>query len=590
MPAAVEVELAPGVHGPLPPSVLGWMKPHVRTLGWGYAFLLLTQALEKSVPWTFGAGLNELRAGNSHGALRHAGLLLVLAALGWWVRTKSRVLLFNTGRDVEFAVRNAIIRRLHKLGPLQELEVGEWMSRATNDVTQVRLLVGFGALNLLNSVVGFTLSIALMFSIHPQLAMYALIPFPFLILVTGFYSSRTYKESMRVQEQLAALTSRVHSDLGAARIIRSLGAEDRIESRFDVQNQDAVRASARLTTLRSTMFPVLLGLVATALVITVHVGSGFIATGELSLGSMATFLGYLGQLSWPTLAFGFLLSVIERGRSAYNRIHALLVQPSPLDAPAPEAPPPVPGAKLLSAHNLRFDRGGQSLIQDLSFELERGEFLAVIGPTGSGKSTLAALLAMRIEPTSGTISLEGIERSKIGFRGYRKHVLLSEQTAFLFGTSVRENVIFSAPKTLTDDDAERAADLAAAREEIENMPDGWNTEVGSKGVQLSGGQRQRVALARAFASPADLLILDDPLSAVDTLTESRILTSLHALKHAGKSVILVTHRIRAAEQCDRILLLSQNAKAVLGTAHELKDNAWYKRTKELQLLVGDAHV
>lgn len=552
-------------------SLLAYVRPYGARLAVGILFLLVTNAAEKAIPWLLSHALDSLTHGAFDAVRDFAFGVVGLAAVSWLVRTLSRVWIFNVGRDVEYDLRNEVLERIHLLGPsfFRRMATGEIMSRATNDLTQVRLLVGFAGLNVVNSSIAFVTAIALMIAISPELTLYALLPYPLLVLATRGFGAAIYERSTRSQEAIAKLSDRANENVAGVRVVRAMGLEARERERFEEANQRAVDTTMSLVTLRGLMWPVLLGVSSIGTLIVVWVGGGMVLDGELSAGQFAAFNAYLGLLLWPTLALGYILSVVQRGRASYSRVREILdAEPDVVERPDAR---PAEGPGALEVRNLRFAYGERQVLDGVSLDVPAGGSLAVLGPTGSGKSTLAALLPRLLPAPPGAVRLDGVDVTELTLRSLRESVGYAQQEPFLFSTSVERNL-----KLALDDpeapDAEarmrHAAAEACVLEDVEAMPDGFATVVGERGVQLSGGQKQRLALARALLSRPKVLVLDDPLSAVDAETESEILAALDRAKQ-HRTLVLITNRAAAAARTDRILVLDEGRVVEEGTHEDL---------------------
>jgi ATP-binding cassette, subfamily B, multidrug efflux pump len=502
----------------------------------------------------------------------HIGALLVMVALSAFViRVLSRVSIFNGGRIAEYEIRKATLDRLQRLGPsfYRHMSTGEIMSRVTNDLAQVRMLLGFGVLNTINTLFALVSALSVTLAISVKLTLASLASLPLLVVVTRRFSRLMFTRTRANQDAIGRMSERVQSSIAGVRVVRSFALEGRELERFDETNQNYLDKSLDLARLRGSMGPIMQAISAIGIVVVFWYGGHLVLTGELSEGGFLAFYRALARLTWPLIALGFLVGMVQRGRAAYARLKMIYdAEPDIVDGPLP-APEHVEGR--LSVRHLSFSYGAQNVLCDVGFELEPGGSLAIVGRTGSGKSTLAALLP-RLQPTPrGTIFLDGTDICDLPLSVVRDAIGYAQQSAFLFSTTVGRNVGYalddtdSAPALLTIRDAAREARIL---DEVLGLPDGFDTVVGERGVQLSGGQKQRVALARAFIAEPKILLLDDPLSAVDARTEKGILEAIDR-ERARRGVILITHRVAAAARCDRIIVLDRGRVVARGTHDEL---------------------
>jgi ATP-binding cassette subfamily B protein len=474
------------------------------------------------------------------------------------------------------------------------MSTGEIMSRVTNDLTQVRLLLGFGVLNVINTALALISSLFVIIPMSGKLTVAALVPLPLILLVTRSFSGQFFARTRDAQAALGEMSGRVQASIAGVRVVRSFALEAREAAAFDVTNQKYLTRSLGLARLRGSMTPILQVMLAAGVLVVFWYGGHLVMTGELGQGDFLGFTRALGRLTWPLMSLGFIVGMLQRGRASYSRLQDIFrAEPDIVDGPL--HPAQVKGG--LRVQGLGFAYGERAVLSDVSFELAAGESLAIVGRTGSGKSTLALLLARLLPTPAGSVFLGGLDVCDLPLASVRKVIGYAQQNAFLFSTTVGRNIAFCLDDPDSAEASERAhAAAAEARieDEVNELPDGFDTVVGERGVQLSGGQKQRVALAAAFVTEPQILILDDPLSAVDARTERGILDAIDKQRRA-RSLILITHRVAAASHCDRIIVLEQGRVVESGTHDELRRSGGLYATfaeeqrieRELQALEGE---
>ncbi len=562
----------------------------------GFVLLATYQYSQYWLDTRLSLAVNLTQQHRSEAAIQIGLWMIAVALLAFTVRVLSRVAVFNAGRNAEYEIRRVLSAKLLTLGPAfyRRMSTGEIMSRVTNDLTQVRLLLGFGVLNVINTALALISSLFVIIPMSGKLTVAALVPLPLILLVTRSFSGQFFVRTRDAQAALGEMSGRVQASIAGVRVVRSFALEAREAEAFEVTNQKYLTRSLGLARLRGSMTPILQVMLAAGVLVVFWYGGHLVMTGELGQGDFLGFTRALGRLTWPLMSLGFIVGMLQRGRASYSRLQDIFrAEPDIVDGPL--HPAQVKGG--LRVQGLGFAYGERAVLSDVSFELAAGESLAIVGRTGSGKSTLALLLARLLPTPASSVFLGGLDVCDLPLASVRKVIGYAQQNAFLFSTTVGRNIAFCLDDPDSAEASERAhAAAAEARiaDEVNELPDGFDTVVGERGVQLSGGQKQRVALAAAFVTEPQILILDDPLSAVDARTERGILDAIDKQRRA-RSLILITHRVAAASHCDRIIVLEQGRVVESGTHDELRRSGGLYATfaeeqrieRELQALEGE---
>jgi ATP-binding cassette, subfamily B, multidrug efflux pump len=551
-----------------------YLGPYRGTLMVGGLMLLGTNALALAIPYVLGETIDALGEPNPAEAVPVLAMWMVILAAGQAIlRIGSRTSIFNAAREAEHDLRSDLFAHLMKLEPAfyRTNPTGDVMSRLTNDVQTTRAMWGPGVLNIVNTSVLFSAALGLMLTIDPWLTLWAVLPYPGMIVLGRIFGRRLYRSSRGVQEQLGRLSSSIQEDLTGVAIIKAYTLEEERQAKFRGSSEVLLARNMELTKVRGQLAPALGGLASLGTVMVIWIGGQAVIEGRIDLGQLVQFNGYLAMLVWPTLALGWMLALFQRGLASWRRLEELLLtEPAIVSGPGPAIDPGDLRGHLELRH-LTVRIGERTLLDDVSLELEPGTTTAFVGRTGSGKSTLVEVLPRLIDPPPGSVFLDGHDITELPLGTLRGAIGYAPQEAFLFSTTIARNISFGyAGETASEvtprmQDASRAAGLTR---DLEALPAGYDTVVGERGITLSGGQRQRVALARALASQPRVLILDDSLSSVDAETEREILEQLAEVL-AGRTALLISHRVAAVKRADRIVVLDEGKVVEVGTHAEL---------------------
>jgi ATP-binding cassette subfamily B protein len=587
----------------LPSTLSGQFKRHLPAYLAGTAALAVFQVAMNQIDWLSKSAVDTIFGKTPEDAWRPAAAIFGLAVLAFVTRVASRWFMFNAGRDVEYEVRTTLLGRLHRLGTAfyRTMSAGEIMSRSTNDLAQVRMLYGFGVLNVINVVFAFASALQVMLSISVRLSLASFVTMPILIVITRTFSRGLFSRNRENQRAIGKLSEVLQQNLAGVRVVRSFALEEKEKARFHEANKAYLEASLGLARLRGSMGPMMGAVSATSILVFTWYGGTLVLRGPelggITKGDFFAFWQALGRMTWPMIALGFSLSIVQRGRASWSRIQEIFdAKPEVIGGTTPL---PLAAKGALRVDGLSFKYGERAVLSDVSFDVPAGRSLAIVGRTGSGKTTLAMLLARLLPTPRGTVRIADVDICDMPLSSVREAIGYAQQDAFLFSTTVAGNVGFA----LEECDSKGAMDRIrhAAREayvlgEIEGLPEQFDTVVGERGVQVSGGQKQRIALARALVWEPQILVLDDPLSAVDAKTEGAILDAIERQAEA-RTVVLITNRVAAAARCDAIVVLDQGRVVERGTHDTLvrADGVYAGFAAEQQMAseldaIGDAEV
>lgn len=535
-----------------------------------------TATLVMWIPWWIREAVRILEQGGALGDVTYYAAIIGVAALAQGlIRTYSRALIFNAGRNVEYDLRNDLFAHLQKL-PLSfyhARRTGDLMSRVINDISAVRVMLGPGVVNFVNAPLYYVYALALMLSMDVRMTLAALAPFPLLIYAAAKFRGRIMKSSLEVQQQMSGLSSHVQENLSGMHVVKAYSQENYQTQQFVALNEEFRIKSLEMARMRGIVTPVMQGINGLTVLIVIWYGGVRVAQGDLLVADIVAFIAYLNVLAWPTAAFGWMLSLVERGRAAMKRLEEIL-KTEPAIASSTAAVP-IHGLK----HGVEFrevsfaygrQTNGHPALDGISFSLPVGKSVGLVGRIGSGKSTLAQLVPRLFDANSGEVLVDGQDVGKLSLRELRQALGYVPQDPFLFSTSLRRNLAFGRDH-VSDEDLQSAVRIARLDRDLEIFPQGLETVVGERGVTLSGGQKQRATLARALVMDPPVLILDDCLSSVDAQTEAEILHGLRSIMKE-KTCLIISHRISAVKECDEILVLDEGRIIQRGNHDQLVEH------------------
>ncbi|MFQ5817540.1 MAG: ABC transporter ATP-binding protein [Terriglobia bacterium] len=566
---------------PLGPYLARYRRP----LLVGLLMLVVTNVVWMLFPRVVGAAIDALRTEVSRNQLGTYALLLVLIALTTgFFRFWMRWILIGVSRDIEYELRNDLFRHLTRQSArfYSGQRIGDLMTRATSDISYVRMVLGPGIMYSANALLAFPIAIAWMVHIDWQLTLFALLPVPVISYAVKFFGQRIHERSERIQGKFSDLTARVQENLAGVRLLRAFCQEDSEVRAFDRLNRDFMRQNRGLIILQGLFWPFLEALLGVAFLLVLWFGGHAVLAQRITLGAFVAFTQYMLFLTWPMIALGWVVNLFERGAASMGRLNQLLTtEPEIIDRSAAEAAREIRGA--IEFRNLNFRYNGVPVLQNINLKIAAGQTLAIVGPTGSGKSTLISLLTRLYDPPPGSVLIDGIPVEQHRLETLRRAIGCVPQETFLFSEKLRENIAFGVAEA-SEEQVREAATIAGLAEDVEDFPRGFDTLVGERGLTLSGGQKQRTAIARALLRNPRILVLDDALSSVDTYTEEKILQQLTRVLRE-RTTILISHRVSTVRHADLIVVLQGGAVVERGTHEELLvQGGYYYDLYQKQLL------
>ncbi len=570
-----------------------YFREHKGLILLGLASLILVDVLQLLIPRVIKAVVDDITAFRIEpSALWAYSLSIVGIALGMGAfRYVWRRCLLGTSRRVEEGLRNRLHGHVQSLSApyFDRTDTGDLMAHATNDIQQVRQATGMGLVALNDAVFLGLAAAGFMAWISPRLTLLVLLPMPGIVLGTLFFTRRLHRRYQEVQGSFSALSEVVRERFAGMRIIKAYTLQETEAGRVERASQDYFRRNMHLVRTTGLFFPMMLFFTNLSLAVVLYAGGRQTIAGTITTGDFVAFVNYLGLLTWPMMAMGWVINLIQRGRASLDRIGAILDTPPDIqNPPRPRQLPEGPPDLAFDAVSFTYPGARQPALREVSFHLATGRSLGLVGPPGSGKSTLLNLIPRLYDPDSGAVRIANIDAREADLGQLRRLITGVPQDPFLFSGTIRENITFG-DEGVSERELEQAVRKAQLWDTIQELRDGLDSLVGERGVILSGGQKQRVALARAFLYGGSVWLLDDPVSQLDAQTGAAVLEDMWR-EAAERTTVIVSHRLAAVRPADRILVLDSGGVAEAGTHEELLDlGGYYARTWRLQQLEEEIH-
>ncbi len=565
--------------------LIPYLQHHRARLLAGFVCILLTNIFLLATPQVMGYAVDRLTESVTREKLATYGAAIVgLAICEGVFRFFMRRLIIGVSRDIEYAIRNDLFRHLETLSLsfYQKNKTGDLMSRATNDLSNVRMLLGPGIMYTANTIVVTVFAVALMLHINWKLTLLALLPLPVVSFSVRHFGKRIHDLTEQSQSLLADLSARVQESMAGIRVVKAFVQEKHEISDFEKMNQSLVAKNRELIRVQSVFYPTMELMIGLAVVVVIWVGGRQVIQGSISLGEFVAFNVYLGRLTWPMIALGWVVNLLERGRASMQRLNYILNSVSEVKDESGVLPDfELQGS--IEFRDLTFSYNGTPTLRNISLSIPQGKTVAIVGATGSGKSTLAQLIPRLYDAPPNSLFIDGVPIERIPLEELRRAIGFIPQDTFLFGETIRENIAFGV-ESATDAEIQRAAEVSNIDTDVQSFPRKYETIVGERGITLSGGQKQRTAISRAVIRDPKILILDDALSSVDTYTEEQILRELKQVMR-NRTSILISHRVSTVKDADEIIVLDRGQIVERGTHAELlTSDGYYAELHRRQLL------
>ena len=556
-----------------------------RGLSLGLGALVLKDAMAAVLPIILKYGVDTLTAGFRLAFIVELAALLIGVSLvkgifQYWMR----VIIIGISRDIEYDIRNDFFRKLVSLSQdfYARYRTGDIMARATNDLNAVRMMLGPCVMYWTETSITLVLALIVMLSTNVSLTLISLIPAPIVSVAVVVFGRQIHTRFEHIQGMFSDISSKVQENLAGVRIVRAYAQENAEVAQFEKLNREYIRENIGLAKIQGMFMPALQGLIGITFLLVLWAGGIRLLRHEISLGSFVMFNTYMGMLIWPMIALGWVVNMMQRGTASLKRINEMMQQSATVEGPeAPVDPAKCFPEILFNDVTVRF--GDREVLSEINLRIREGETLAIVGHTGSGKTTLVNLIPRLFDPSHGAVELGGVDLRRFHPEKLRQLIGFIPQETFLFSATLAENIAWGAPGA-TREQIEWAADVAGLGPDIAVLANGLDTTIGERGLTLSGGQKQRAAIARAILRDPRILILDDALASVDTITEERILRGLSAVMR-NRTTILISHRVSTVKDADRIIVLDHGRIVEEGTHEELqRQGGYYAELYQKQLL------
>ena len=556
---------------------MGFLRPYRRQLWGSLVFAWIAMGMTVLIPWLIGRAVNAIESGDKPDLLPLAAAIVIAGILRLGLTMVRRVVAGKVSLAVEFDLRQRFYAHLQRLelGFFDGQQTGQLMSRATVDLQAIRFFLGYGLIFITQNILTIILASAVMFYIDPWLALIALAPAPFVVYAASRYNRVSRPAVQEVQQRLAELTAEAEENVSGIRIVKAFAREEHQLRRFRRAVSRVFDQSIYSTRLQATFSPLLGFLPQLGIALVLLIGGRQVIAGNLSLGDFTAFYTYVAMLAGPMRMLGMTLGMAQRAIASGNRLFEILDREPRIESP-PEAPPlPAGGGRMeMRGVTLRYD-GAAPALTGIDLDVEAGRTVALVGPSGSGKTSLVALIARLYDPSEGAVRIDGADVRSVDLVSLRSEVAFVGDDSFLFTASIAENIAYARPRA-SRDEIEAAARRAQADEFIGDLPDGYDTLVGERGLTLSGGQRQRVAIARALLADPRILILDDATSSVDATTEAAIKTGLGEVMD-GRTTFIIAHRLSTVSLADEVVVMDGGRIVDRGTHAELLEGCGFYR-------------